>query len=85
MYGPTLTTYEWDNLLTDAQKQLLHQIVQQPMFDHKSSSYRHRFGSYRNGELYADPRVQSLTGYGDTPPSSPNPLITPIPNFPPLP
>ena len=82
MYGPRLTPYEWDNLLTDDQKALLHSIVQQPLYDNKSHSYCRKFGPYRNGELYADPLVQTLTGYGDTPPSPPNLLISPVSHLP---
>jgi len=65
MFGPLLTTYEYDNVLTTEQKLFLASIVQQPSFDVKSRSYRHTYGQYRNGELYVDPLTYSITGYGD--------------------
>jgi hypothetical protein len=74
MYGPYLTEYEYDNLLSDDDKLLLSRIVLQPLFDVKSNSYRRKFGRFRNGE----PIPQSITGYGSPHPQR-NTLLPIIP------
>jgi hypothetical protein len=78
MFGPYLTEEEYDNLLSDDDKRKLAAIVMQPLYDVKSTSYRKRYGAYRNGQ----PIPNSITGYGDTHPRRNNLLpITPVSTY----
>ncbi len=71
-FGPTLTPYEYDYVLTDVERAQLAEVQMFPWFDVKSHSFRHRFGAYRNGEIYADPRAMAISGYGMLPLGAPS-------------
>lgn len=58
-----LTPKEYDEMPAEV-KAALAAVNRQPSHDRKSASFRKRHGAFLNGELYADPLVASVTGYG---------------------